>query len=366
LHHNNVVGRDGYGDVRAVYIIGRILPPADVLEREAGALTGIDPEEIGYRDAKRLIHLVNGRAVEVSTQVHPDPLCERLRWQRTEGNGVQVEGRDRQVNRTAETPVDVVLWTDVPLPELGPVEAELWEGPTLDERMLAEGVWVESASDAAKVWPDLIVNRRVLEKERGILDATFGYKKYLSIAKSGIQIFEYRLQGHRGASHKVVFLNAASPTEARAFLESRLGPMAVFQPVDPSAATATADEPVHDHDDIAAEFEDLDASDAANDNAQATTVEPEAEAAPPEPAASDPVEPTIDPGPSRPVVMDASPLYVMAERLQRLARGQGTRPPPGNGNRPGLLPGLGGGKAQAVKSGLLGRDLRRTGPTGVS
>lgn len=469
LHHGAVTGLDGYGDVRAVYSIGRILPPPSSLEVEAGALTGVAVEEIGYRQRKKLIHLVDGTAVEVETSVHPDPLCDRLRWQRTEAGKIQAAwGRGRPSSRTEDSPLDILVWADTPLPELGPVEAELWEGPTLDEQMLAEGAWVESASDAAKVWPDLVVNRRVLEKGREILDATFGYKKYLSIAKSGIQIFEYRLQGHRGASHKVVFLNGASPTEAKAFLESKLGPMAVFQPVDPSAATATTDEPVHDFDDIAADFEDLGPDpDTGGIDASGVdeTVEPEVEATSSEPpapapatledglwvepegddgssaqrllrdmphlrlaafrpqgavaraavwdpavcpepwavlaarlgplevwaelhwpgrhqAAEEPVEdapiedtvaeapapvtpieapatPTTDPAPRRPVLVDAGPLYVEAARLQRSARtGHAERVSP----KKALLPGLGGGKAQAATPGLLGKDLRRTGP----
>jgi hypothetical protein len=156
-HHGAVVGLDSFGDVRAVYSVGRILPPSWALEVEAGALTGSAVEEIGYRQEKRLIRLVDGSAVEVETTVHPDPLCDRLRWQRTEAGQVQGPwGRGRPSNRTADTPLDVVLWSDVPLPELGPVEAELWEGPTLDGQMLAQGVWIESASDAAKVWPDIV------------------------------------------------------------------------------------------------------------------------------------------------------------------------------------------------------------------
>jgi len=54
-------------------------------------------------------------------------------------------GRARAGLRSEDEPLDIHLWTDVPVPELGPVEPVLWEDVAgdLDGLMLASGgVWI--------------------------------------------------------------------------------------------------------------------------------------------------------------------------------------------------------------------------------
>ena len=72
--------------------------------------------------------------------------AERLRRQITEGAIIQAAGRARAGLRKADEPLDIHLWTDVPVPELGPVEPVLWSEleAGLDGLMLAaEGVLAE-------------------------------------------------------------------------------------------------------------------------------------------------------------------------------------------------------------------------------
>jgi hypothetical protein len=78
---------------------------------------------------------------------HPDRKAELLRRQITEGAIIQAAGRARAGLREAGEPLDLHLWTDVPVPELGPVEPTLWselEGG-LDGLMLAtKGCWLQT------------------------------------------------------------------------------------------------------------------------------------------------------------------------------------------------------------------------------
>ena len=71
------------------------------------------------------------------------------------GGLIQAVGRARAGLRGADEPLDIHLWTDVPLPELGPVEPVLWGEleAGLDGLMLATGgVWLENVTDAAKAY----------------------------------------------------------------------------------------------------------------------------------------------------------------------------------------------------------------------
>ena len=55
-------------------------------------------------------------------------------------------------------PLDIHLWTDVPVPELGPVEPVLWSEleAGLDGLMLASGgVWLETIRDAVQAYKGL-------------------------------------------------------------------------------------------------------------------------------------------------------------------------------------------------------------------
>ena len=72
---------------------------------------------------------------------HPHPMAERLRRQITEAAIIQAVGRARAGLREAGEPLDIHLWTDVPVPELGPVEPVLWSEleAGLDGLMLAAG-----------------------------------------------------------------------------------------------------------------------------------------------------------------------------------------------------------------------------------
>ena len=91
--------------------------------------------------------------VQVDVREHPDPRAEQMRRQVTEAGLIQAVGRARAGLRKAGEPLDIQLWTDVPLPELGPVEPMLWAelGAGLDGLMLAvTGCWLRNIADAGR------------------------------------------------------------------------------------------------------------------------------------------------------------------------------------------------------------------------
>ena len=149
VHWGDVTGTNALQRVRALFVIGRPLAPAEAVTRQAEALFGayIPQREYIKRQKQGRIPTITdasgNNCILVDVQEHPDPMGERLRRQITEGAIIQAAGRARAGLRGENEPLDLHLWTDVPVPELGPVEPVLWSEleAGLDGLMLAtEGV----------------------------------------------------------------------------------------------------------------------------------------------------------------------------------------------------------------------------------
>jgi hypothetical protein len=106
---------------------GRTMPGPLAVERIAEALTGCVIESVGrgrwFDRADATREMVSGIWPNQTTQFipaeadrHPDPTAEAARWQIAEGELVQIIGRGRGVNRTADDPLEVLLLTDTPVP----------------------------------------------------------------------------------------------------------------------------------------------------------------------------------------------------------------------------------------------------------
>ena len=243
LHHGAVTGLDDYGSARAVYVVGRMLPSAAAVEAMAGAITGIAPPSKGYRETKRELVCEDGSGVIVAAWEHPDPLCEAIRRQITEAGIIQAAGRGRGTNRTAAHPLDLILWTDTPVPELGFVEAETWEGATPDAEMLAAGCWIDLPADAARVHPEIVPSPSALMKARQRAGSDISlYRSSISKCRHpDLTPFRYRPEGKtRTTTGTAVFLTAVSEAEARAYLEAKLGPLALIEALSVPASPETS------------------------------------------------------------------------------------------------------------------------------
>lgn len=239
LHHGAITGLDNYGKVRAVYVVGRPLPPSSAVEAMAGAITGVEPAMKGYRETKRELVCVDGSGVVVTAWEHPDPLCEAIRRQITEAGIIQAAGRGRGTNRTAETPLDLILWSDVAVPELGFVEAETWVGPSVEEEMLAAGCWLDLPADAARVHPKIISSPAALKQARHRTGSDISLWR-TSISKCH-HPWRYRPKAlTRTTTGTAVFLSDLTEQEARAYLEAHLGPLAMLERLTPAPEAEVA------------------------------------------------------------------------------------------------------------------------------
>ncbi len=119
-HFGDLTGENRYEGVRAVVTLGWPLAPAGAIERDAAVLTGKrTPCEIGagaWPMAEGGLRMRNGTGRRVSMPRHVDDIVEAARWQRTEGWLLQALGRARPIRRTKDRPLDLHIWSPVPLP----------------------------------------------------------------------------------------------------------------------------------------------------------------------------------------------------------------------------------------------------------
>src|SRR5262245_5075734 len=164
VHWGDLAGTNTLQRVRALFVIGRPLAAAEDVTRQAEALFGayIQQREYVVQRKQGQIPIVPDAAgnntILVDVWEHPDPRAERLRRQITEGNVIQAIGRARAGLRTADEPLDLHLWTDVPIPELGPIEPVLWSEleAGLDGLLLAtKGCRLSNIADAVRAFEGL-------------------------------------------------------------------------------------------------------------------------------------------------------------------------------------------------------------------
>ena len=226
VHHGDVAGSNLLQDVRALFVVGRPLPPPETVTQQAEALTGRYIASREYISACASIPITpdakGHTAANVTCRKHADEVGERLRRQACEAQLLHACGRARTGQRTADSPVDVYLWTNVALPELGPVTPMLWDEvkPGLDSLMLATGgVWLSSPTDAELAYPTLL-SAEGLKKSRNRTSGTTGTRTSFSCCPT----YRYQRTARRSRSARAVFLD---PTiDPRLWLESRIGPLA--------------------------------------------------------------------------------------------------------------------------------------------
>jgi putative DNA primase/helicase len=99
--------------------------------------------------------------------VHADPTAEAIRWSICEAELIQAMGRGRGVNRTAGTPLQIDLLTDVVLP-ISVAELVDWQDlrPARCDLMAARGVVLENAADMAACFPDLWLTADAARQDR--------------------------------------------------------------------------------------------------------------------------------------------------------------------------------------------------------
>jgi hypothetical protein len=126
-HFNAIRGRDEWGDVDLLIVIGRTQPPPEAAERHAEALFRHHCQSLGSGYYPPVYVPLTGAEKSVRSERHPDPLAEVMRRGVCEDELIQAIGRGRAVNRTADTSLQVDIVNKVPLPDIEIDEVVEWD-----------------------------------------------------------------------------------------------------------------------------------------------------------------------------------------------------------------------------------------------
>lgn len=230
-HHNAVKGRDEWRNVSTLTVAGRTLPPPAAVEALAMALSGqwIDPaclpaDKNGsrwYAAAPVTVADGAGSIITLNAEHHPNELAEQVRAAIAEDELIQIIGRARGANRGPDNPVTVHVLADMPLP-LPVDEFRTWERPGLDAAMLAEGCWLEVASDAERCWPEML-NSQALRNDRRCVQ--FPYMDILYGNYTHLALVTY-LRSGPGQKPAVALYDRRVIPDIATWLTDRLGPLA--------------------------------------------------------------------------------------------------------------------------------------------
>ena len=223
-HYNAVAGLDGWGDVSALFLVGRPLPGSADLHELTGAF--FDRSVSGQYSAVDVGVVVNGRPSSAIRAIrHTDPSAETLRAAICDDEVMQALGRGRGVNRTPETPLEVHVMADVVLP-IAHDRVMGWEMvcPDLVQHMLFSGVAVSSPKHASLLYPSVFATDEQARKafSRG------GFKGHFPIRdiyrEMSLKSASYRLGG-RGQGRETAWWIEEIESNARARLEAAVGPI---------------------------------------------------------------------------------------------------------------------------------------------
>jgi putative DNA primase/helicase len=296
IHFNALSGIDRWRSVAGLMVLGRTLPAPVTVEALAAAVTNCPPLASRgdvtwwYELEERRIALADGGVHALSGETHVDPTVEAIRWTICEGELIQAIGRGRGVNRTAATPLEVDLLTDVVLP-VAVHEVLNWDDvcPSRQDMMAASGVVLENAADMARAFPDLWPSHDAARQQKA-RSVTSCYYRDLSNSRTShsSSVVAYRLAGP-GQKDRTAQFDLVLIPDPRAWLEAKLGPLAHFEMIG-GAAPQPATPPIAD---ARARLTALSARlDAAltqritNDRAHLTALSHRMEAAQPNPAAA--------------------------------------------------------------------------------
>jgi hypothetical protein len=105
--------------VSRIVVVGRQAPSPSAVQACAEALTGAActrlPARQWYQRIDAVHELTDGRLVATERDCHPDSIAEAFRRRITVLELQQIIGRGRGLWRTAESPLHVLVLTDVPL-----------------------------------------------------------------------------------------------------------------------------------------------------------------------------------------------------------------------------------------------------------
>ncbi len=246
-HHNALVGMDDWKNARLVVVIGRTLPGPALMEDHAEALTGravdrLVPDE-WYDRGEATREMADGRLIASEADQHPDHITELFRRTVCEHQLTQLIGRGRGGDRTAATPLDVLVMTDIPLdiPINETLAADDLKPSPADLMLAAGGIAYEEPADASRAYPDLWPTRDAARKASDrwrtnpYKSTYYGNVRHLSHIRF--------LREGAGCSQSCAWVDVSVIPAPRAAVEAAQGPLASWELLPPEPPPAPPPKP---------------------------------------------------------------------------------------------------------------------------
>ncbi len=237
-HHGAIAGLDAHGDVDLLIVVGRMMPSPRDTERMASALSSqwvpaSNAPDGWYEMQKVTVAGAEKGSATMTVHRHPHVLAESIRHAICEDQIVQAIGRGRGVNRAASNPLQVEIWGE-DAPPLPVDEVLCFSTPSSDDRALGLGMWLESAADLSRIWPELGNEQSIKDQRRGTSQRTveFSYIKTIyenpTVLPSHFIPFSYH-RAAQGAKLKRGIADSRVFPDPKVALEERVGLLKVFE-----------------------------------------------------------------------------------------------------------------------------------------
>jgi hypothetical protein len=221
-HYGALAGLDGYGDHRALYLVGAPLPALDtvVAAEEAARYEEIPVGEIEW--AAQVVKTRSGERYEVTVASHTDAgVAARLAHIRDSAM-VQALGRLRGVNRTADNQCRAVILADVALPCEIDCVTDWMQFESAAIGVMAAAGFVPQGRDGAWVaWSSLFESAKECK-------TTMDYCSWSPPADAGWRAVEFRAAGGAGAWLKAWTRLSDEEVCARWGVEVKADPVALM------------------------------------------------------------------------------------------------------------------------------------------
>ena len=246
-HHNALTGMDDWKDARLIIVIGRTLPGPALMEDHAEAPTGRAAERLGpgewYGRSDATREMADGRLIAAEADQHPDHIAELFRRTVCEHQLTQLIGRGRGGDRTAATPLDVLVMSDVPLdiPINETLAADDLKPSPADLMLAAGGIAYEEPADASRAYPDLFATpdaaRKASDRYRTnpYKSTYYGNVRYLSHIR-------FQREG-AGCSQSCALIDLSVTPAPRAAIEAAQGLLASWELLPPEPPPALPPKP---------------------------------------------------------------------------------------------------------------------------
>ena len=239
-HFGALRGINAFEKCKSAVALGREQPGIQDVENQARAWLADEPEAFtpagNYVRQTRGRRMRDGGVLPIAVEVHPDPRVQEVLEQIREAEMIQAIDRVRAIfnERTIVAANDLVL--DLTYDRVWR-HAELTEGGSRHWRMIRQGVELTNASDMSQAFPDLWVTADAARKDV----QRSGTLSQRNIYWGSVPLLDVSYQPTgMGQKPRPARFNPARIPDPRAWLESRLGPLARFDIETPAATAATS------------------------------------------------------------------------------------------------------------------------------